>query len=162
MVSRCDAALPVVRAKGSGLILRVRCREMWDRQWTRPPRASDCSAASGCGLFPVPGTTHQFGGHQPFQLTPAIVDIARAAFVVEFDEVAAGRLENPCTAVDGVEALRLAQALTISGEEGGCLIVGHGDTKLRLFPASIFVQADDVEIRADIVRIVEARHHDPF
>lgn len=35
-----------------------------------------------------------------------------------FVEVAAGRAQNPCTADDGVEALRLAEALTISAHEG--------------------------------------------
>jgi myo-inositol 2-dehydrogenase/D-chiro-inositol 1-dehydrogenase len=37
--------------------------------------------------------------------------------LLAFVEVAAGRLENPCTAVDGVEALRLAEALTLSARE---------------------------------------------
>jgi len=38
--------------------------------------------------------------------------------LLAFVEVAAGRLENPCTAKDGVEALRLAEALTLSAREG--------------------------------------------
>ena len=38
--------------------------------------------------------------------------------LLAFVEVAAGRLENPCTATDGVEALRLAEALTLSAREG--------------------------------------------
>jgi myo-inositol 2-dehydrogenase/D-chiro-inositol 1-dehydrogenase len=37
--------------------------------------------------------------------------------LLAFVDVAAGRLENPCTATDGVEALRLAEALTISARE---------------------------------------------
>jgi myo-inositol 2-dehydrogenase/D-chiro-inositol 1-dehydrogenase len=37
--------------------------------------------------------------------------------LLAFVEVAAGRLENPCTPKDGVEALRLAEALTISARE---------------------------------------------
>lgn len=37
--------------------------------------------------------------------------------LLAFVEVAAGRLENPCTAADGVEALRLAEALTKSARE---------------------------------------------
>lgn len=38
--------------------------------------------------------------------------------LLAFVDVAAGRLENPCTASDGVEALRLAEALTLSAREG--------------------------------------------
>jgi myo-inositol 2-dehydrogenase/D-chiro-inositol 1-dehydrogenase len=37
--------------------------------------------------------------------------------LLAFVEVAAGRLANPCTATDGVEALRLAQAMTVSARE---------------------------------------------
>ncbi|MEX1294853.1 MAG: Gfo/Idh/MocA family oxidoreductase [Candidatus Limnocylindrales bacterium] len=37
--------------------------------------------------------------------------------LLTFAELAAGRIENPCTATDGVEALRLAEALTISARE---------------------------------------------
>lgn len=37
--------------------------------------------------------------------------------LLAFVEVAAGRRENPCTATDGVEALRLAEALTLSARD---------------------------------------------
>ncbi len=37
--------------------------------------------------------------------------------LLAFVDMAAGRLENPCTANDGVEALRLAEALTVSARE---------------------------------------------
>ncbi len=41
--------------------------------------------------------------------------------LLAFVEVAAGRAANPCTARDGVEALRLAEALTISARERRCV-----------------------------------------
>lgn len=44
-------------------------------------------------------------------------DVAYRDELLAFVEVAAGRQPNPCTAVDGVEALRLAEALTISARE---------------------------------------------
>jgi myo-inositol 2-dehydrogenase/D-chiro-inositol 1-dehydrogenase len=37
--------------------------------------------------------------------------------LLAFVDVAAGRRQNPCTAQDGVEALRLAEALAISARE---------------------------------------------
>ena len=41
--------------------------------------------------------------------------------LLAFVEVAAGRAANACTARDGVEALRLAEALTISARERRCV-----------------------------------------
>jgi myo-inositol 2-dehydrogenase/D-chiro-inositol 1-dehydrogenase len=38
--------------------------------------------------------------------------------LLAFVKVAAGRAQSPCTAADGVEALRLAEGLAISAHEG--------------------------------------------